>query len=628
MTFKLKLLITFIVYGLSLVLLTEGIQYKLTEKNIKSLSIEKASKAFIKKDRLFQSYIQDTNLKLLAIKKSDIFKNYLAGKTDLKSVNALFLNIASTSDNIMQLRYIDKTGMEIVRIDRDSYSSQSYVVEQKNLQDKSSRYYFKETLQNTKEMFWYSKLDLNIEHSEIEKPIKPVLRVAIPVELKTQNTGILIINIFMKNFLRELVDSSFNNVYLFDGEGRVMVDSLHKHCWSQYLKNDATISTHFKDENIKDILSNDTYKSQNIYVSKISLNNGENIRMVLEPKHEYIENELASSISEFGFVLLGIILISFPISFFFSQIPLKLKEEVDRQKEEQDVLLSLFDLSDAVLFKWNNDKNWSVSSASVSVEKLLGYNKKDFESNSITYSSCIHHSDLEQVMGEVSEAIESKVYFFEHKPYRVITKDKQLKWILDSTVVVRDKEGEIINFIGYLTDITELKNHELLLEKISRTDQLTQISNRMYLDETLQIQHYRYQRVGEECSIILLDIDYFKSVNDEYGHLIGDKILVEFASLLKASIRVGDSVGRWGGEEFLIVTPHTNLHQATILAEKLRVLINNNIFSIVKHKTASFGVSSLREGMSIELFIDEADRALYMAKESGRNRVVTAEELE
>jgi len=93
-------------------------------------------------------------------------------------------------------------------------------------------------------------------------------------------------------------------------------------------------------------------------------------------------------------------------------------------------------------------------------------------------------------------------------------------------------------------------------------------------------------------------------------------------------VRVGDSVGRWGGEEFLIVTPHTNLHQATILAEKLRVLINNNIFSIVKHKTASFGVSSLREGMSIELFIDEADRALYMAKESGRNRVVTAEELE
>ena len=253
----------------------------------------------------------------------------------------------------------------------------------------------------------------------------------------------------------------------------------------------------------------------------------------------------------------------------------------------------------------------------------MGYNRNDFSSGTISYASCVHPDDIQQVTHEVANAMKNQLYFFEHKPYRIVTKNGTIKWILDSTVVVRNEYNEITSFLGYLSDITELKDNEIALKNLSRTDQLTKVSNRMHLDEILQSQHYRFSRDEELTSIILIDIDFFKSVNDEYGHLVGDSVLVEFSSLLEASIRAGDVLGRWGGEEFLIILPHTNLKQAQQLAQKLQKKVDNNIFTTVKHKTASFGVAIFEKDMSIETVIDIADSGLYRAKESGRNCVVS-----
>jgi len=327
-------------------------------------------------------------------------------------------------------------------------------------------------------------------------------------------------------------------------------------------------------------------------------------------------------------VLLITVLISFILSYFMSIIPARLKKRVDilnysleKEAKEREILLSLFDLSNSVLFKWNNDENWSVSFVSKSVKRLLGYDKKEFENNKVFYSQCIHHDDLKTVIDEVSEALEQNLYFFVHKPYRIVAKDGTIKWILDNTVIVRNENNEVVSFVGYLSDITDLKEKEFELERLARTDQLTKISNRVYLDEILHNQYYRFIRNDEKCSVILLDIDYFKDVNDEYGHAVGDKVLVEFADVIKNSLREGDTVGRWGGEEFLIILPHTDLEQATAVAEKLCKEIRRHTFSIVEHKTASCGVSTFMPGLSIEQIIALADKALYEAKAAGRDCV-------
>ena len=349
--------------------------------------------------------------------------------------------------------------------------------------------------------------------------------------------------------------------------------------------------------------------------------------MVVEPKNDQIKEDLTNYLYNLGWIMFAVIILSFPFSYIFSTIPSKLKEEVEEKKAEQDVLLSLFDLSDAVLIKWNNDENWSIDFVSKSVHKLLGHSQNALENNSVKYASCIHTDDLEQVMKEVTDAIENRSYFFEHEPYRIVTKDGDIKWILDSTVVVRDSNDEITHFVGYLTDITELKDNEIELQNISRTDQLTKISNRMHTDDILQNQYHRFYRDHEECSIVLVDIDYFKLVNDQYGHLVGDSVLVEFANLLKSSIRAEDIVGRWGGEEFLIILPHTDINQAMLLAEKLRKIIHNHIFTTIKHKTASFGVATFEKGITIQTLLDTADNALYQSKNNGRNQVSAIQEL-
>lgn len=166
------------------------------------------------------------------------------------------------------------------------------------------------------------------------------------------------------------------------------------------------------------------------------------------------------------------------------------------------------------------------------------------------------------------------------------------------------------------------KNQELL--KLSITDKLTEIYNRAKLDKTLQEEFNRSKRYKTEFSVILIDIDFFKKVNDTFGHQIGDDVLKESAQVLKNSIRLTDVLGRWGGEEFLIISPQTNLEGAVKIAEHINNAIKLYKFKTYPNKvTMSIGVASYFEDMSkIEEIVLNADKSLYKAKENGRDRVV------
>jgi diguanylate cyclase (GGDEF)-like protein len=134
----------------------------------------------------------------------------------------------------------------------------------------------------------------------------------------------------------------------------------------------------------------------------------------------------------------------------------------------------------------------------------------------------------------------------------------------------------------------------------------------------------RSRRYSSNFAILLLDVDHFKSVNDTYGHQIGDRVLVELARLLIEMTRNVDIVGRWGGEEFLVICPDTKIDGALDLAEKLRQAIAEHAFPVAGNLTASFGVTSFNTGDSIQLMMARADDALYLSKKMGRNRVETS----
>jgi len=159
------------------------------------------------------------------------------------------------------------------------------------------------------------------------------------------------------------------------------------------------------------------------------------------------------------------------------------------------------------------------------------------------------------------------------------------------------------------------------LRRLATTDNLTGIHNRMKLELLLTAEVLRSRRYNRPLSVILIDVDKFKSVNDTYGHLVGDTVLKDIARLLKENIRESDYVGRWGGEEFLVINPETSAHGASSLAEKLRKNIEDHKFQIVGAKTISLGVATLQGEEWEEDMLKRADQALYRAKNSGRNRV-------
>lgn len=168
----------------------------------------------------------------------------------------------------------------------------------------------------------------------------------------------------------------------------------------------------------------------------------------------------------------------------------------------------------------------------------------------------------------------------------------------------------------------ELEAKNIELEKLSITDKLTQLYNRVKLEEVFTDQIQAAKRYNSSFSILLCDVDLFKNVNDTFGHLVGDKVLVEIAAILNATLRETDIIGRWGGEEFLVICRETDKDRAMLLAERLRSAVEINTFSTAHQQTLSIGVSSFSSNDTDVAMIKRADSALYEAKTSGRNRVV------
>jgi diguanylate cyclase (GGDEF)-like protein len=183
-----------------------------------------------------------------------------------------------------------------------------------------------------------------------------------------------------------------------------------------------------------------------------------------------------------------------------------------------------------------------------------------------------------------------------------------------------DELGVLTGWFNLLSE--KLEQDYKKIELLSITDKLTSLYNRTKIDQLFTDELKRAERYGEGFSVILIDLDYFKSVNDTYGHQVCDTVLQEMSRLLRESVRKTDYVGRWGGEEFLVISPQSDIRHALHLAEKLRKMINEYNFSSVGRKTASFGVVSHRAGDCADSMMQRADECLYIAKEQGRNRVV------
>jgi diguanylate cyclase (GGDEF)-like protein/PAS domain S-box-containing protein len=198
-------------------------------------------------------------------------------------------------------------------------------------------------------------------------------------------------------------------------------------------------------------------------------------------------------------------------------------------------------------------------------------------------------------------------------------------WIDLSILPLRDNKGNVTHFASIQRDITEQKNLERKLQVLCRTDPLTTAANRRAFNEILSQEFSRFKRSQKEYALIMIDIDHFKSVNDEYGHAVGDQVLIEVTERCKDNLRYHDIVARLGGEEFCVLLPYTNAKHAEGIAERLRGKIES--MPIISEGsritvTVSVGISLVcSDDSDGHDAMQRADQKLLEAKKNGRNQV-------
>ena len=241
------------------------------------------------------------------------------------------------------------------------------------------------------------------------------------------------------------------------------------------------------------------------------------------------------------------------------------------------------------------------------------------------FTSKLHKDDYDNVMDNMRDHLKGKRESYEVE-YRIRTKDGSYKWYYDRGKVTKtDDNDKPLLLSGIVFDVSknkeienELKIANSQLHDLLIHDDLTKVYNRRYLYSKLeniineQKQHF---------SIILFDIDNFKLVNDKHGHVVGDSVLVEITKTCLKAIGEDGLLFRWGGEEFIVLLPDSILNKAISMAEKIRINIAKCPLESCGQVTASFGVSSFKEGENINSIIKRVDSLMFKAKESGRNCV-------
>jgi len=210
----------------------------------------------------------------------------------------------------------------------------------------------------------------------------------------------------------------------------------------------------------------------------------------------------------------------------------------------------------------------------------------------------------------------------------------------DLALAMNEMAAQLQGMVGHLEEMVQDRTRELtrardelqeavrdldvknrMLEILSRTDRLTSLANRHRLEESLHAEVLRSKRYDAPLSVIMIDLDRFKEVNDTFGHQVGDTVLVSIAEILKHKARETDVLGRWGGEEFLLLCPETPLELCVEIAERLRRDLSERPVPEVGIVTASFGVAAFEQGDDQFSLLRKADEAMYLAKSKGRNRV-------
>lgn len=605
----------FIIFGIIITILGSLISYKIHLIDIEG-SINKYAQevSLSRKNYILKPNIVHMDNIVTAIAYDKALINFIETKNPQKKAELqnLFLTMSLANKMIMQTRFIDENGQEIIRVNCDNAQSLPYVSKELDLQDKSLRDYFVSVSKMHTQKIWHSKFDLNIENGKIELPYKPTIRVAMPLFKDNKFAGMIICNILANELYESVANSPMFNIFIIDKDGHYILHPNSKYSWNKYTNTKRELYEDFP-EDASSILAGDA-KSNNFYAYPLDdiLNNDDKAILILKPKESMIDSLKNSNRVATAIVALLSFLFSIPLAIYASRSPSKLQDVLCKKNGE----LQLFaDIIDRYVITATTKTSGLITGVSTAFANISGFSKENLINQKM---NLLRHPDMPK-----SLFLDLWKTILKGKEWNGEILNKTLQgesyWLDQTIIPIKNEKNEIVSFMSVGIDITAKKE----LETLALIDKLTSLYNRRKIDEFLYLEVEKAKRHNKALSLIMVDIDFFKKVNDTYGHQTGDLVLQEVAKLITTNTRDIDYCGRFGGEEFVVLCTETNKEGAMVLAEQLRSKIEEHTFEAVGHLTVSLGVATYEKEDDMNSLIARCDKGLYKAKEEGRNRSIS-----
>lgn len=604
-----------------------GLSYSVSQYLISNKSEEKLHEnfkiEFNSKQDIIKNFINSQKHYFNAIRSHRLVSNYFneSEKYSCDITNYL-LSIAKTSPTIMQLRLLDKNGLEKIKIVRNNDNNTPLSLNKAELQDKSHRYYFQKAKELKPDQLWFSKIDLNVEHGNIELPIVPTIRILSPIYENKNFQGVIIINLFIDKFLQQLTNSLHFDIALLDSSNEYILHPFDSQkSWSSYFKNRISFFEEFYIMDNK--IQNKKYLKEMFFFTKEikDLIPNNKISLVFMPKQHTFE-QIKSIQREYTlYLIIVIFFISIPISIILARFPFKYTKELLESKHR---LLEL--VNDNVLYS-SSDLKGNITDVSEVLCRLTKYSKEELIGQN---HNIFRHPDSPDIIFKTmwSTILKGDTWSGE---IQNMDKEHNSFWI-SVTITPNIEDDKIVGFTAIRENITDKK----IIEALSITDELTTLYNKRFFNKTFPREIKRAKRMKTYFVFVILDVDNFKLYNDTYGHKEGDSVLQEIGVLMRKMFkRSYDFPFRIGGEEFAIIFTEKDPTKIKPYVESIRKAIEElNIqheFNGDHHiVTTSIGYKMMSSDkiLSETEIYKQADTALYLAKKSGRNQIVNYDDIE
>ncbi|MDD2267110.1 GGDEF domain-containing protein [Sulfuricurvum sp.] len=604
----------FIIFGILITVLSSLISYKIHMIDIEGSVKKYAQEVSIsRKNYILQPHIDQMDDIVNSIANDQAMKDFVQTGNLLKKreLQNLFLTLTNSNKAIMQTRFIDANGQEVIRVNRDNGQSLPYIVKESDLQNKKGRDYFQAVSKLNRPVIWHSKLDLNIENGKIEVPYRPTIRIAVPLFNEGKFSGMVICNMLSGELFKSVENSPLFDLFIIDKEGNYILHPDNKFAWNKYTGVKRDLYEDFPEDASSILAGRASGTNFFAYPLNSILNNDDKAILILKPKATMISSLKNTNKIVTVIVALLSLLISIPLAIYAARSPIKLQRALHNSNVE---LKRFSDIIDRYVISATTKTSGIITSISTAFANISGFSKAELIGEKM---NIIRHPDTPKAVFQDlwNTILQGSSWEGEIKNK---AKSGDSYWLGQTIIPIKDENGTITSFMSVGTDHTAKKE----LEAIAMVDKLTHLYNRRKMDECLYIEVEKSKRYSKPLSLIMIDIDYFKKVNDTYGHQTGDAVLQKVAELINNNTRKIDCCARYGGEEFLIMCPETPEEGVLTLAEQIRRTIEAYEFETVKHLTISLGVSTYSETDDMMTLIKKCDEALYKAKHQGRNQVV------